>query len=207
MAGCIADPERGAQPPPAAGRRKPPSAKAPTPAGRATPPPTGRPETLQPASPIVEDAPPRTHLAAGESPGEALLPLAREAQAQPSSALDHRQEPSWDESDSFRETTLRQFGDPQDREALRRVGRMLYDMALETTLGTTQAQLDESSLTRAELRAVLADLRYLEGYLSLLGRSSKECSLLPADDALARFAGRLAGKVGALARSVAERLS
>jgi hypothetical protein len=101
--------------------------------------------------------------------------------------------PSWVEADSFRETTLRNFDNPQDRDALRHVGRMLYEMALETT----RELADESSSTRSEMRAVAADLRYLEGYLFMIGRSSEECSLSVTDDALARFAGKLAGQVGA----------
>ena len=110
--------------------------------------------------------------------------------------------PPWVESDSIRETTLHLFDKRGDRNALRRVGRLLYDLAVET------GQLGRGpSLTRAELRAVAADLRYTGGYCAMVGRSADESALDPPDDALARFAGRLARKVGALAEAIEERLS
>jgi hypothetical protein len=111
--------------------------------------------------------------------------------------------PPWNESDSFRETTLQLFDDPEDREALRQAGRVLYDLAVETSrdLG------GEPSMTRAELRAIAADLRYTSGYCAMVRRSAEECSLDAADAALARFAGKLADRVGALVASIEERLS
>jgi hypothetical protein len=65
----------------------------------------------------------------------------------------------------------------------------------------------ESSVTRAELRAVAADLRYTSGYLGSVRRSAVECSLDAADEALARFAGKLAGRVAALVDKIERRLS
>jgi hypothetical protein len=74
--------------------------------------------------------------------------------------------PPSNESDSFRETTIQNFGRPEDREAIRQVVRVLYDLAVETTreLG------GGSSVTRGELRAVAADLRYRAGYCAMVGR-------------------------------------
>jgi hypothetical protein len=111
--------------------------------------------------------------------------------------------PPWIEADSFRETTLQNFDDPQARDALRQVGRLLYDLAVETTRQVT----GEASVTRAELRAIAADLRYTGGYLAMVGRSAEECSLSVTDEALARFAGKLAGQVGALVESIDGELS
>ena len=68
--------------------------------------------------------------------------------------------PSWVEADSIRETLLLLLDDPADREALRRVGWLLHDMAVETTRDP-----GEESSTRAELRAAAADLRHTGGYL------------------------------------------
>jgi len=111
--------------------------------------------------------------------------------------------PSWNESDSFRETMLQNFDDPADREALRQVGRVLYTLAVETTRDPG----DESS-TRAELRAVAADLRYAGGYLfNVIGRSAQWCSLDAADEKLARFAGKLSRQVAALIDKIERRLS
>lgn len=115
--------------------------------------------------------------------------------------------PPWNESDTFRETTLHLFDDPTDREAVRHVGRVLYDLAVEATQesGTTPG---DPSVTRAELRAAAADLRYTGGYLlNMIGRSAAECSLDPADDKLARFAGKVGRRVGVLAAAIEGRLS
>src|SRR5579872_4330890 len=91
--------------------------------------------------------------------------------------------PPWIEGDSIRETMLQFFEDPADKEALRQVGRLLYRLSTEEIhdLGY------ESSVTRDELRAVAADLRYTGGYLfHVIGRSAEWCSLDAADEKLAR---------------------
>jgi hypothetical protein len=111
--------------------------------------------------------------------------------------------PPWNESDSFRETTLQLLDDPADREAVRHAGRVLYDLALEATreLG------DGPSVVHAELRAIAADLRYTAGYCAMVGRSAKECSLDESDERLARFAGKIGRRVGALAAAIEGRLA
>jgi hypothetical protein len=111
--------------------------------------------------------------------------------------------PPWNEAASIRETTLIWIDDPEDRDALRRVGRLLYDLAVEVS----QAMAGEPSMTRAELRAAGADLRHLEGYLAMVGREAEESTLEPDDDALAHFAGRLARQVGNMAALIEGRLA
>ena len=109
----------------------------------------------------------------------------------------------WNESDSFRETTLQLFDDP-DRQAVRRLGHVLYDLAVFAS----REQGGEESVTRAELRAVAADLRYTGGYLlHQIARSADVRSLDESDDRLARFAGKVGRKVTALVESIEERLS
>jgi hypothetical protein len=84
---------------------------------------------------------------------------------------------------------------------------MLYDLAVVATreLGTTP---EDASITRAELRAVAADLRYTGGYLRhVVRQSAVDCDLDPADDRLARFAGKLAGRVDELVEKIERRLS
>ena len=59
--------------------------------------------------------------------------------------------PSWNESDSFRETTLQLFDDPTDREAVRHMGRVLYDLAVETSRDKArQAQIQEADSASLE---------------------------------------------------------
>jgi len=115
--------------------------------------------------------------------------------------------PPWNESESVRETTLQLLDDPTDREAMRRAGRTLYDLAVAATRKLGASPRDPS-ITRAELRAVAADLRYTGGYLlHVIRRSAETCDLDPADDRLARFAGKLAVRVGALVEKIERRLS
>ncbi len=110
---------------------------------------------------------------------------------------------SWVEADSIRETTLHLFDHRRDRTALRRVGRLLHDLALEATRDP-----GDESQARAELRAAAADLRYTSGYLfNVIRRSADWCTLDADDDRLARFAGKLSRQVGALVDKIDRRLS
>jgi hypothetical protein len=111
--------------------------------------------------------------------------------------------PSWVEADSIRETTLYLFDHRRDRTALRRVGRLLKDLALEGP-----REPGEESETRAELRAAAADLRYIGGYLfNVIRRSADWCSLDADDEKLARFAGKLSRQVAALVDKIERRLA
>ena len=67
----------------------------------------------------------------------------------------------FDVFDGFRETFLANFTAPGDAAALRRSGALIAEMVVEYR----QYWPDGEEYPRGELRAVLADLRYLEGYL------------------------------------------
>jgi hypothetical protein len=41
--------------------------------------------------------------------------------------------PPWNEADSIRATALLYVDDPDDRETLRRLGRLIFNLAVETT--------------------------------------------------------------------------
>jgi hypothetical protein len=60
--------------------------------------------------------------------------------------------PPWEESDSFRETTLQLLDDPADREAFRHAGRVLYDLAVEATREVETTPADPSGRPGALLR-------------------------------------------------------
>lgn len=111
----------------------------------------------------------------------------------------------WDESDTIRETTLLVVDDPDDREALRRVGRLLYNLAVETTR-LPDIRDGGESIAHSELRAAAAEARFLEGFLRMVERSAEESGLDADEEALARFAGRMARKVGALAERIEGKL-
>jgi hypothetical protein len=111
--------------------------------------------------------------------------------------------PSWVEADSICETTLYLFDRRRDRTALRRVGRLLHDLALEAA-----REPGEESATRAELRAAAADLRHTGGYLfNVIRRSAEWCSLDESDERLAYFAGKISRQVAALVEKIERRLS
>jgi len=111
--------------------------------------------------------------------------------------------PSWVEADSIRETTLMLLDRRKDRTALRRVGRLLHDLAIEATRDP-----GEESPARAELRAAAADLRHTGGYLfNVIRRSADWCSLDAEEEKLARFAGKLSRQVAALVEKIERRLS
>jgi hypothetical protein len=63
--------------------------------------------------------------------------------------------------DGFRETFLADFTAPGDAAALRRSGALIAAMVVEYR----QYWPEGEKYPRGELRAALADLRYLEGYL------------------------------------------
>ncbi|HEV3459853.1 MAG TPA: hypothetical protein VHG32_25180 [Thermoanaerobaculia bacterium] len=106
--------------------------------------------------------------------------------------------------ESFRETLLIQIADREDREALRRVGCLLYTLALEAFRPSRHG--DEPVL-HAWMRAVSVDLHFLEGYLASIVEDAGEPEDLPADEAaLIALAGELAGKVCALAEEIEAKL-
>ena len=111
---------------------------------------------------------------------------------------------AFEDREGFRETFLMHFTQPGDAEVLRRVGVMLFDMALESA--RFWPDLPESS-TRAELRAAARDLRHLSEFLTALGLSCELTSLTSADERLSRFAGRQAKKVAGVAERIEARLA
>jgi len=118
-------------------------------------------------------------------------------------SLQQSTSPPWIEADSIRETTLMLLDSRKDRAALRRVGRLLKDLALEATRDP-----GDESATRAELRAAAADLRYTGGYLfNVIRRSAEWCSLDESDERLAYFAGKLSRQVAALVDKIERRLA
>jgi hypothetical protein len=61
-------------------------------------------------------------------------------------------------------------------------------------------------VTATELRAALADLRHLEGYLAAVGREHQAASLSESDTALSILAARLAGELSRVANEIEQAL-
>jgi DNA-binding SARP family transcriptional activator len=63
------------------------------------------------------------------------------------------------------------------------------------------------SSTRTELRAAVADLRHLQGFLASVGQERQTCSLSPGDIRLSRFASGAARILNRLAGSIERKLA
>jgi hypothetical protein len=93
---------------------------------------------------------------------------------------------------AFRETFLMYFTPPGYADALRTVGEMLHTMILENY--RPWPGWPESS-TRTEMRAALADLRHLQGFLGSVGREREVSSLDPEDAYLSNIAAKLSRQI------------
>ena len=79
----------------------------------------------------------------------------------------------WEEFAAFRGTFLRLFK-PEDAAALVRLGRLLYDCALECG---REWHRDQGPDSEGELRAIAGDFRFLQGHLEAIGREYLQASL------------------------------
>jgi hypothetical protein len=121
-------------------------------------------------------------------------------QAQSTPAPIPRIDPAeWEDHEGFRETLLLHFTDPQANTTLRRLGDLFLTLSLEAAPSWPHHPEGE---TRSELRAALADLRHLEGFLSGVGQEHVVSSLGADDDALSRFAVRQAQKLARIAEEI-----
>ena len=97
--------------------------------------------------------------------------------------------------EGFRETTLSLFTDPEHNAALRATGGLIFTMASE---GDNDWPAEPEGNPRHQLRAAVADLRFLQGFLGALGRPM-ECARAGHDGHLARVALRLSAQVAEVA--------
>jgi len=98
----------------------------------------------------------------------------------------------FDNFEGFRETFLANFTAPGDAAALRRSATLIAAMAMEYRVYWPEVE----NFPRGELRAALADLRYLEGYLGTdLGKHS------PFAAELARGIRKIADRLDAALRT------
>jgi hypothetical protein len=99
---------------------------------------------------------------------------------------------AWENFPAFRETFLMYFTPPGYADAIRKTGEIAYSLILDTPAewpGWTE------SATRTEMRAALADLRHLQGFLGAVGREREVSSLDPEDAYLSNTAARLARQI------------
>ena len=101
---------------------------------------------------------------------------------------------------AFRETFLAIFTTPEHNAALRTFGDILFELVLEFR-GYWPDQPEGSM--RAELRALVGDLRVIQGHLASVAESNPST---PQERHHARVAVRLAGDVGGIADALESEL-
>ena len=110
---------------------------------------------------------------------------------------------AWEDFPVFRETFLLYITDPAYNAALRIFGRLLHELVLEYYHHWPNWL---EGVTATELRAAVADLRHLEGYLGAVGREHEEASLTEPEMALSRLAARQAGELTRIANEIEQAL-
>lgn len=110
---------------------------------------------------------------------------------------------AWEDFPIFRETFLMYVTDPAYNAALRIFGRLLHELVLEYYRHWPNWL---EGVTATELRAAVADLRHLEGYLGAVGREHEEASLTKPEMALSRLATRQAGELTRIADEIEQAL-
>jgi hypothetical protein len=96
---------------------------------------------------------------------------------------------AWEDYHVFRETFLLYVSEPEFNAALRRVGDYFFGMLLECC--PDWPEWPESS-TRTEARALVADLRHLQGFAATMGQEHHVSSLTPEDAKLSKHAAKVA---------------
>jgi hypothetical protein len=105
--------------------------------------------------------------------------------------------------EGFRETTLAYFLDKEANAALRIVGQLLYTIVLEYWHHWPQ---EPEGSFRHGARAVIADMRHVQGYLAYMGRENEASSLAPHEAHLSRKCPALALRIKAVADSLEKEL-
>jgi hypothetical protein len=96
---------------------------------------------------------------------------------------------SWEDFPVFRETFLLYLTEQPANDAVRSVGRFFHELVLESS--HLWPDWPEGTVT-TELRAALADLRQLQGFLGAVGQEEETASLAHGDTYLSRLAARQA---------------
>ncbi len=151
------------------------------------------PELVQECTPVPAPPPP--------PPGRSPIP----PEVDPPAAVPPVIDPAaWEDFPAFRETFLMYITPPGYAAAIRKAGEMLYSLLLDTPAewpGWTE------SSTRMEMRAAVADLRHLQGFLASVGREREVSSLDPEDAYLSNTAARLARQIGHAADGIERELA
>jgi len=111
---------------------------------------------------------------------------------------------AWEDFPVFRESFLMYISEPAFNASLRTAAEHFFGMLLETYQRWPAWQ--ESS-TRTELRAALADMRHLQGFLASVGKERRLSSLDAGDARLSRHASQVARLLKQVADTMEHRLA
>jgi hypothetical protein len=111
---------------------------------------------------------------------------------------------SWESFPVFRESFLLYISEPAFNASLRISGEHFFSMLLETY--NRWPAWPESS-TRMEMRAAVADMRHLQGFLGSIGQERRASSLSPGDVRLSRYASSAARSLNRLANAIEGKLA
>jgi hypothetical protein len=106
----------------------------------------------------------------------------------------------WEDYAVFRETFVSTWLDEEKAAAARAFGQALFLMGIGSGGGTWQGTTSDARAK--ELASVVADLRFLEGYLNWTGEMGSESAQTSRDARWSRFAQRFAKKVARLADEI-----
>ena len=112
----------------------------------------------------------------------------------------------WEDFAVFRESFLMYFTAPGLNTALREGAEQFFALLLEHSGAKGWPEWEESS-TRTELRAAVADLRHLQGFLASIGKERKVSSLSTGDKKLSKFAGDTARALNQIANRIERKLA
>lgn len=94
--------------------------------------------------------------------------------------------PAWENFMGFREVFLAYFPGARENEALRVLGGFLYDLILEAP--GLQPDPPEGTV-RAEIRAAVADLRFMQGFLAFMGADAEATAHTPHEEHVLKLMG------------------
>jgi hypothetical protein len=111
---------------------------------------------------------------------------------------------AWEDYNVLRETFLLYISEPEFNAALRKVGDYFFGMLLECC--PDWPEWPESS-TRTEARALVADLRHLQGFAATMGQEHRVSSLTPEDAKLSKHAAKVARFLDQVATTLERKLA
>ena len=112
---------------------------------------------------------------------------------------------AWEDFAVFRESFLMYLTPPALNEAMREVADSFFTLLLEHS-GQDWPGWPEST-TRTEMRAALADLRHLVGFLASIGQERRVASLSPGDAKLSLYASGIARVLNRIGNGIERKLA